>query len=137
MAVKYTFDMKAIGKDMLPGFFVGWPNPPSPCVHLQILQNSFAACVAIDDATGKAIGFINAVSDGILSAYIPLLEVLPQYQGKGIGSELVRRMFDRLDGLYMIDIAHDKGLAPFYAQFGAMGSHASIFRNYTAQSGLC
>jgi hypothetical protein len=30
---------------------------------------------------GRVIGFITAVTDKVLSAYIPLLEVLPAYRG--------------------------------------------------------
>jgi len=78
------------------------------------------------------VGFVNAISDGVLTAYIPLLEVLEEYQGKGIGSELMRHVLAKLNNLYMIDIAHDKELTSYYAKFGAFSSQASIFRNYDA-----
>jgi len=45
-----------------------------------------------DTENGRVVGFVTAVSDGVVSAFLPLLEVLPEYQGRGIGSELVRRM---------------------------------------------
>lgn len=64
---------------MLSGFFVGWPDPPSPERHLQILKNSRFVVIAVDDQASRVVGFVNAVSDGILSAYIPLLEVLPDH----------------------------------------------------------
>jgi len=38
--------------------------------------------VAIDDAHGRVVGFVNMLSDGALTAFIPRLEVLPGYQGK-------------------------------------------------------
>ena len=137
MNIIYTSDIKTINADMLNGgFFVGWPNRPDAATHLRILQNSYCAYVAIDAATGKAVGFINAISDGVLSAYIPLLEVLPSYQGRNIGGQLVRHMLDDLKGFYMIDIVRDKELAPYYAKFGAASGYASIFRNYNAQSGI-
>ena len=69
-----------------------WPNPPSPETHLTILRQSFAAVVARDDWTSNVVGFVTAISDGILAAYIPLLEVLPAYRGRGIGTELMRRV---------------------------------------------
>ena len=140
--MEYTNKIDKITADMLcteleGGFFVGWPNPPSPEVHLEILRRSHTAWVAIDTTKKPAqvVGFVNAVSDGILTAYIPLLEVRPQYQGCGIGGELMRRILDELSDLYMIDIVHDKELAAFYAKFGAFQAHASVFRNYAAQSG--
>ncbi|MCL2365149.1 MAG: GNAT family N-acetyltransferase [Defluviitaleaceae bacterium] len=133
--IDYTTDVNNVTADMLEGFFVGWPNPPSSAMHLKILQSSYRAVVAIDADMNRVVGFINAVSDGVLSAYIPLLEVVETHQGKGIGRQLVTRMLDECKDLYMVDICHDAELAPYYAQFGALQGHASIFRNYAAQSG--
>jgi len=136
MIIQYTKDVTNLTDDMLDGgFFVDWPNPPDIATHLKILMGSYCSFIAIEKETNKVIGFINAISDGILTAYIPLLEVLPEYQGKGIGKELVRLILEELKDLYMIDICHDKELAPFYTQFGALSGNASFFRNYNAQSG--
>lgn len=63
------------------GFFEGWPNPPSPETHLRILKGSYAVSIAIND--DQVVGFVNAISDGVSSAFIPLLEVLPTYPGAG------------------------------------------------------
>jgi len=137
MDVVYTNDMSIIEEDMLEGgFFVGWPNPPDTAAHLKLLCGSFCAFTAIDTKSGKVVGFINAVSDGVLSAYIPLLEVLPEYQGRGIGGKLVEHMLAALGNLYMIDIVCDEDIAPFYVKDGAkIHGRACIFRNYEAQSG--
>ena len=83
--MNYTTSIKDITKEQLNGFFVGWPNPPSSEVHLKLLKKSSHVVLAIDEGSGQVIGFITANSDGILSAYIPFLEVLPVYQGQGIG----------------------------------------------------
>ena len=64
------------------------------------------------------VGFVTAISDGVLSAYVPLLEVLPDYQGRGIGSELICRMLARLNDLYMVDLVCDAELVPFYERLG-------------------
>jgi predicted N-acetyltransferase YhbS len=72
--------------------------------------------VALDG--GAIVGFVTAISDGVMSAFIPLLEVLPEYQHQGIGTELVRRVLQQLDGLYMIDLCCDGDLEPFYSAFG-------------------
>src|SRR3954452_21583622 len=100
----------------LEGFFVGWPKRPAAERHLEILRGSAAVVLARD--AENVVGFVNAISDGVLSAYIALLEVLPDYQGLGIGSELVRRLVDRLRGLYMIDLCCDAELEPFYRRLG-------------------
>lgn len=112
---------------------MGWPNPPSPQTHLRILQGSSHVVLAIEGE--DVVGFINAISDGILSAYIPLLEVLPSHQGKGIGSELVRRMLKRLEGFYMVDLLCDPELESFYTRLGMHQTSGMMLRNYERQSG--
>ncbi len=131
----YTDSYQNITSDKLKGFFVGWLNPPSPEVHLKLLKNSDYIVLAIDEKTGNVIGFISAISDGVLSAYIPFLEVLPTYQKKGIGAELIRLMLDKLNGYYMIDLLCDTDLQPFYEKFGMNRANGMMFRNYKKQSG--
>ncbi|MDE2489204.1 MAG: GNAT family N-acetyltransferase [Elusimicrobia bacterium] len=133
--IEYRTTPDGLTDEALKGFFVGWPNPPSPRTLRRILQGSYAVVVAVDAETGKAVGFINAVSDGVLSAYIPLLEVLPPYQKKGVGSKLTALMLERLEGLYMIDLACDPHLEAFYRKLGFTPSTAMIRRDYAAQAG--
>jgi GNAT superfamily N-acetyltransferase len=95
--ISYIDSTANITADNLHGFFVGWCNPPTPETHLRLLENSDHIVLAIDIETGNVVGFITAISDGILSAYIPFLEVLPDYQKQGIGSELMHRMLKKAD----------------------------------------
>ena len=87
----YTTVIEDITSNQLNGFFVGWPNPPSPEVHLKLLEKSSHAVLAVDDESANVVGFITAISDGVLSAYIPFLEVLPPFQGQGIGQQLLKK----------------------------------------------
>jgi len=121
---------------MLEGFFVDWPNPPSPPTHLKLLENSSKVVIALDEQTNQIVGFITAISDGVLSAYIPFLEVLPAYKNKGIGSELIKRMLIELHDIYMIDLCCDDDLVPLYEKFGMMKSNGMLIRNYRIQSGI-
>ena len=133
--IMYTSSPEGVTAEMLDGsFFVDWPNPPSPSGHLQILCGGYRVWLAIDTTVNKVVGFINAVSDGVLSAYIPLLEVLPEYQGMGIGSELVTRMLESLKHLYMVDVLCDQHLQKYYAKFGMHNATGSIMRNYDRQN---
>lgn len=131
----FTSSTDGVTADNLNGFFVGWPKPPSPSTHLDILRQSSEIVLAVDDGSGHVVGFVNAISDGILSAYIPLLEVLPEYQHKGIGQELVRRMLRKLRNYYMIDLACDKELESFYQKFGMKPGFCMLIRNYERQAG--
>lgn len=133
--ILYQDDATAITAKQLTGFFAGWPSAPTPQCHLRILQQSSHCIMAVDDATGGIVGFITALTDGVLSAYIPLLEVAPPYQHQGIGSQLVCRMLERLGHLYAIDLICDPALADFYSQFDFTPFHGMIIRHYQQQSG--
>ena len=132
-AITYTTDTDALELDHLSGFFDGWPDPPSPETHLEILRQSHLAWLAIADT--QVVGFITAVSDGILSAYIPLLEVLPEFQRRGIASDLTQRMLESLDHLYMVDLLCDRHVQPFYARLGMQEATGMLRRNYPRQNG--
>ena len=131
----YRNHLEDLTPNQLQGFYVGWGSPPSPDTHLRILQNSYAVVLAVDEDSGQVVGFINAISDGIQAAYIPTLEVLPSYQGQGIGSELVQRILQALEHVYMVDIVCDVDLNPFYERFDMMPYNAMIRRQYQNQSG--
>lgn len=131
----YQADLAGVTATHLAGFFVGWPNPPSPETHLRILAGSRFVVLARDGAAGPVVGFINAVGDGVLTAYIPLLEVLTAYRGQGIGQELVRRMLELLREHYMIDLLCDAELQPFYARLGMRPAAGMFLRNYDRQAG--
>jgi ribosomal protein S18 acetylase RimI-like enzyme len=135
LMIDYVFTAKGITPEQLRGFFVGWPNPPSPETHMRLLKNSDEIVLAVDQETKLVVGFITAITDHVLSAYIPLLEVLPEYRGRGIGRELVDSMLERLGGLYMIDVICDQELQAFYAKRGMVQVTAMMRRNYDNQSG--
>lgn len=133
--IRYTETVDGISPSQLQGFFVGWPNPPSPETHLEIMRRAYRVVLAIDDTTGNVVGFINAVSDGVYAVYLPMLEVLPACKGKGIGTELVRRMMDGLREFYMVDLLCDPELQTFYERFGMFSRVGMAWRNFDGQSG--
>lgn len=69
------------------------------------------------------------------SAYIPLLEVLPEYQNQGIGKKLIQLLLEELKDIYMIDLICDEELQPYYEKVGMMKAKGMISRNYKYQSG--
>ncbi|PUB13383.1 GNAT family N-acetyltransferase [Paenisporosarcina sp. OV554] len=132
----YTTLIEDITSEQLNGFFVGWPNPPSPEVHLRLLEKSSHVDLAVDDESKQVVGFITAISDGVLSAYIPFLEVLPPFQGQGIGQQLLKKMVELLSDMYMIDLMCDEELQGYYEKLGMHRSHGMVLRNYAKQSGV-
>lgn len=133
--IRYTDTLANITADHLGGFFGDWPDPPSPETHLEVLANSDEVTLAIEDETGNVVGFITAITDGVLSAYIPFLEVLPAYQGQGIGKTLVARMLDKLTRFYMVDLMCDPALQPFYERSGMSAGVGMMLRDRARQSG--
>ncbi|MER5317735.1 GNAT family N-acetyltransferase [Streptosporangium roseum] len=133
--IRYTDAVDTIGADRLAGFFVGWPTPASPEQHLAVLRGSYRAVVAIDEETDRVVGFINMISDGVLTAFVPWLEVLPEYQGQGIGSELVRRILADTEHLYSVDLLCDESLQPYYERFGMLRLPGMTLRHRSALQG--
>lgn len=136
MEIKYIDRVELINEKQLKGFFVGWPTPPTEKVHYKMLKKSTHVWIAIDQKTGNAVGFINAISDKTLAAYIPLLEVLPAYQGQGIGSKLVELMKDSLKDFYMVDVVCDEDVIAFYKNHQFVKGNSMMLRNYKHQSGI-
>ena len=134
-SIVYLDSVVGISASELEGFFIGWPLPPSPNTLRAILGNSTHIVVAYDNDQKKAIGFVNCISDGILSAYIPLLEVLPEYQHRGIGSELIDRLLEKTQHYYMVDLCCDESLIPFYEKINFQKVTGMIKRNHMRQLG--
>lgn len=132
--ITYTNTVEQITHSQLDGFFVGWSKHPSPEKFLKILQASHGVELAIDTETNQVVGFINVVSDGIFTGYIPLLEVLPEYQGRGIGKTLIDRILARYNDLYMLDVCCDKSVEQLYASKGFSKASGMVRRNYEKQN---
>ena len=68
---------------------------------------------------GKLVGLINAIDDGGLTAYVHYLCVNPEYQGDGIGGELLKQIKEKYRHyLYIIVIAENEGLIEYYKKNG-------------------
>lgn len=133
--IRYLNSADGIRPDQLKGFFEGWPSPPTPETHATIMRGSYRVVLALDEDRDTVVGFITAVSDGVLAAYIPLLEVLPQYRRRGIGRELVTRMQEELAELYMVDLVCDEAVKSFYVSLGMKPALAMTVRRLDKQSG--
>jgi ribosomal protein S18 acetylase RimI-like enzyme len=128
--ISYTTDVSALTPEDLTGFFVGWPKPPSPAQHLAVLRGSYRVVIAVEE--GQVAGFVNMISDGVLTAFIPWLEVLPSFQGRGIGTELMRRVLAEAAHLYSVDLVCDESLKRYYERLGMTALTGMILRNRDA-----
>jgi len=93
-----------------------WSSAQKPSLLHKALQASHSLVTAWDGS--KLVGLGNAISDGYLVVYYPHLLVLPDYQGRGIGTELMRRLMARYDGLHQHMLVADGRALDFYRKCG-------------------
>jgi ribosomal protein S18 acetylase RimI-like enzyme len=96
---------------------VGWISGKVP-LRLQKAINQSDTVISAWDGHRLA-GLVNALDDGELTAYAHYLLVHPDFQGRGIGKELVLRLKKKYAGyLYVLLVAKDKKNIAFYEQYG-------------------
>ncbi len=125
--ITYSSDLDGLTEEDLAGFFVGWPQKPTPAQHLAVLRGSYRVCVARSEH--QVAGFVNMISDGVLTAFVPWLEVRPEFQGRGIGAELMRRILAEAAHLYSVDLTCDESLRPYYERLGLTALTGMGLRN--------
>ena len=75
----------------------------------------------------KLIGVASAISDGVLYAYVPHLPVHSDYWGRGIGTELMRRLLvgtEDFEGIGLM--THSAKAQSFYESLGFEGAPDSL-----------
>src|SRR5512143_659418 len=113
MTIVYRDDHN-IDLDQLTILFnaVGWERRTADRDRLaQLVRGSLYVVSAWEN--DRLIGFARAISDGAFNAYISTVAVLPDYQGRGIGREIVRRLIEGHADLQFVLHANDAAY-PFY-----------------------
>ena len=96
---------------------VGWERRTADRERLaQLVRGSLYVVSAWDG--DRLVGFARAISDGAANAYISTVAVLPAYQRRGIGRELLRRLLDGRDHIQFVLHANDSAY-PFYLHLEA------------------
>jgi GNAT superfamily N-acetyltransferase len=94
----------------------GWSAAEKPDELLLALTNSQTVISAWHQ--DLLVGLGNAISDGALVVYYSHLLVLPSYQNKGIGREIMRHLQSRYANFHQqILLAVDNAI-PFYEKLG-------------------
>ncbi|HOO32443.1 MAG TPA: GNAT family N-acetyltransferase [Thermotogota bacterium] len=128
--IKYQDTLEGITQEHLDGFFIGWKEPLSRDNFYTVLSNSEHVVLAVDQQKDRVVGFINSLTDGVQFAFIPMLEVLPEYKNMGIGTELMERMLELLKHYDCVDLTCDPDLQSFYSRFRMLKSHGMVIRRY-------
>lgn len=93
-----------------------WSSALKPTLLHRGLLGSHSLVTAWHD--DRLVGLGNAISDGHLVVYYPHLLVHPDYQRRGIGGELMRRLLARYQGFHQQVILADARALEFYRKLG-------------------
>ncbi len=114
---------------------VGWSSYQKTQIE-EGLKNSLFTVVGY--AEGKAVAMGRVIGDGTLAFYIQDVIVLPEFQGKGIGTAIMKRIMEYIDSRSVnnssIGLMAAIGKDSFYEGFGfvrrpndKMGSGMSLW----------
>ncbi len=112
--VTYSDLTDGLEASQLRGFYEDWPLVDAEH-HLRLLKS--APYVVVARFEQEIVGFGVAVTDGVLSAHIPFLEVRPDFRGQGIGREIARLLLMKID-LPQISVAGGTELREFFVEMG-------------------
>ena len=117
MNIEYK-DTKELSTEDLKDLFlsVDWSSGHYPEKLAVAMCNSGSVFTAWDG--DKLVGLVNALDDGIMTAYIHYMLINPQYQGQGIGKNLLQRIKEKYkDYLRIVLISYDEEVK-FYEHCG-------------------
>ena len=116
-AIRYSETRKLQLEDVVSLYRANdWSAAQKPDLLRKALLSSHSLTSAW--AGSKLVGLGNAISDGYMVVYYPHLLVLPDYQGRGIGTELMRRLVARYDGFHQHILVADGRAVDFYRKCG-------------------
>ena len=118
--IKFTKERSVSIDDILHLYqAVGWTNYTNQTQMLeQSLAHSLAIYVARDGE--EIVGLVRLVGDGFSSVFVQDLIVLPSYQRRGIGSDLMKEALGDFKDAYQVQLATDESekTLGFYRSLG-------------------
>lgn len=99
----------------------GFKDRPLEQVEKALNHDLFDVVAICDD---EVVGMGRLVGDGVLYWYLQEIVVLPQFQGKGIGTSIVNRLLEHIkentevDTFTSVGLTAAKGKDTFYERFG-------------------
>ena len=100
---------------------VGWGTREKSIIEEALKNTLYSLCVYDDN---ELIGYGRLLGDKTIFLYIHSVMVLPKYQGKGIGSEIVTNLLKQVDEYKKVNpnirtyLGASKGKESFYEKFG-------------------
>ena len=100
---------------------VGW-GAYDEKISQKALNNTLYSVSIYDD--GKIIGYGRIIGDGICFLYIHDIMVMPEYQGKKIGTQIMNKLLDKIKEIkkenndLRVYLGASKNREKFYEKFG-------------------
>lgn len=66
----------------------------------------------------KLVGLCCSLDDGVMTAYIHYLLVLPEYQNKGIGTTLLKKTLAEYESFFRVELIAEKSAVEYYEKLG-------------------
>jgi ribosomal protein S18 acetylase RimI-like enzyme len=116
MALAWTDALDDVDWDELSALYqIALGEKPAAGLRI-VFTNSLYRCFVREQ--GRIVGVGRALADGVDTSYICDVAVLPEYQGTGIGKQIVARLVELSRGHKKILLYAVPGKEPFYAKFG-------------------
>ncbi len=130
MNLAWRFDQSGINWKALSQLYKIAPLGDKPATGLEVVfSNSRYKCFIFDGSI--LIGAGRALADGLDCSYICDIAVHPEYQGVGLGKQIVQYLIDQSRGHKKIILYANPGKEGFYAKLGfkKMNTAMAIFEN--------
>ena len=93
-----------------------WSSAEKPDILYKALLNSHSFVTAWDEE--RLVGLGNALSDGYLVVYYPHLIIHPEYQSKGVGTMILKKLQEKYKGFHQQILVADGKAIEFYNKCG-------------------
>ena len=100
---------------------VGWGTREESIIEEALNNTLYSLCVYDED---KLIGYGRLLGDKTIFLYIHSIMVLPEYQGKNIGTGIMNKLLQQIEEYKKVNpdirtyLGAAKGKEPFYEKFG-------------------
>ncbi len=130
MNLKWIYQNDTVNWDELSNLYRISPlGNKKPSDLKTVFLNSMFKCFVYSDKT--LIGAGRALADGMDCSYICDVSIHPDYQGKGIGKDIINKLVELSKGHNKIILYSIPGKEQFYAKLGfdKMNTAMAIFKN--------
>lgn len=117
MNIQYRSTIENVDWNQVSTIFekIGWGKRPPEKVKASFKKSSFMRFAYVDE---KLVGMGRTVDDGLYYAWVVDLAILPEYQGVGIGSFILKELEKDLEPFISTMLTAAPGKSGFYEKLG-------------------